>query len=707
MIAQHVVGIITRDSLFLANYDATDLPYVMAGSSVLSSLVVFTVARLMTRLSPMGAVPFLFLFSGALFVAEWFISLEQSELAAALVFLHTAALGAAVISGFWSVMNESFDPYTAKQVFGRIGTGASLGGIVGGLAAWQGSSYVSLQSMLVILAVLNAGCGVGLLWMGKGEELKPAKEPNAKAPLAWMVLKEMPYLRHLALLVIVGTMAEVTIGYVYKAHAADEFSRSADLVSFFAVVHTCVAIFSFLLQSTLARRSLQRIGIAGTVAVHTSTAMIGSFLALLFPGLATMTGLRGASGALRNSLFRSGYELFYTPLAKDKKRATKTYIDVGCSRTGGFVAAGIAMLAIAVIPADANQALMGFALTCTLLCLVIVSFLHSGYIKALAESLRSGSVKLEPGEVTDATTLKTLADTMSAMDREGLMAEIAAIRERPTIASSDSKPAVSDEVIDAIVELRSGDAQRIRPVVGEIVSSEAGHRALVTFLLPLLARTDLQRDVRKALCVLAPRSMGQLIDALTDPEENAVVRRRVPRVLGECPSQRSADGLLLGLKDERFAVRYRCAAALKKITLENPEIEISRETIIEIAEGEAKVGKQLWDAHPEVDGASSLHEPDTNNETTRKLGLSLEHVFNLLSLVLEREPLRLAQEALGSDDQGLRGTGLEYLENVLPKQVRIPLWSYLGEESVSKPKGRERTEIVKDLVNLSQVLPRR
>lgn len=707
MIAQHVLGIITRDSLFLANYEATDLPYVMAGASVLSSVVVLAVAKLMARLSPMRAVPFLFIFSGVFFVAEWFISHEQSHVAAAMVFLHTAALGAAVISGFWSVMNESFDPYTAKQVFARIGAGASLGGIFGGLAAWQGSSYVSLQSMLLILAALNIVCGAGLLWMGMGQEEKARKEPGAKAPHPWRVLKEMPYLRHLALLVIVGAMAEVTIGYVYKAHAAEQFAKSADLVSFFAIVHTSIAVFSFLLQSTVARRSLQSIGIAGTVAVHTSTAMLGSFLALLFPGLATMTGLRGASGALRTSLFRSGYELFYTPLPKDKKRATKTYIDVGCSRTGGFVASSIAMLTIAVIPGAANQALMGFALACTLLTLVLVRFLHTGYVKALAESLRSGSVHLEPGDVTDATTLKTLADTMSALNRDGLMAEIAAIRQRPSIAVGDKEESVPDQVIDAIVELRSGDGVRIRAVATNIVSKGEGHRALVAFLLPLLARTDLQLDVRKALCVLAPRSMGQLIDALTDPEENVIVRRRVPRILEACPSQRCADGLLLGLEDERFAVRYRCAAALKKITAADSDLLIARDTIIKFAVREAKVGKQLWDANPDIDAAESLDGRESKSDTTHKLGLSLEHIFNLLSLILDRAPLRLAQEALASDDKGLRGTGLEYLENVLPKQIRGPLWPYLGDEDVVKQQGRKRTEIVKDLVNLSQVLPRR
>ena len=43
-----------------------------------------------------------------------------------------------------------------------------------------------------------------------------------------------------------------------------------------------------------------------------------------------------------------------------------------------------------------------------------------------------------------------------------------------------------------------------------------------------------------------------------------------------------------------------------------------------------------------------------------------EHVFNLLALVLEREPVHIAARAFDSDDMYLRGTALEYLETVLP-----------------------------------------
>jgi hypothetical protein len=46
-----------------------------------------------------------------------------------------------------------------------------------------------------------------------------------------------------------------------------------------------------------------------------------------------------------------------------------------------------------------------------------------------------------------------------------------------------------------------------------------------------------------------------------------------------------------------------------------------------------------------------------------------EHIFNLLTLALEREPARIAARSFATDDAYLRGTALEYLETVLPARV--------------------------------------
>jgi len=64
--------------------------------------------------------------------------------------------------------------------------------------------------------------------------------------------------------------------------------------------------------------------------------------------------------------------------------------------------------------------------------------------------------------------------------------------------------------------------------------------------------------------------------------------------------------------------------------------------------------------------------------------------LRLLGLAFERDAFRLAHAALVSGDQKLIGTGLEYLENVLPEGARTALLGALATESSPKPRRRER-----------------
>jgi hypothetical protein len=63
---------------------------------------------------------------------------------------------------------------------------------------------------------------------------------------------------------------------------------------------------------------------------------------------------------------------------------------------------------------------------------------------------------------------------------------------------------------------------------------------------------------------------------------------------------------------------------------------------------------------------------------------------------LEREPLRLAFRALHHEDPKFRGTALEYLDTVLPVEIRELVWPLLG-EAVPLPSARSAPELLADL----------
>jgi hypothetical protein len=70
----------------------------------------------------------------------------------------------------------------------------------------------------------------------------------------------------------------------------------------------------------------------------------------------------------------------------------------------------------------------------------------------------------------------------------------------------------------------------------------------------------------------------------------------------------------------------------------------------------------------------------------------------VLAIVLEREALQTALRALRGGDPTLRGTALEYLDNVLPPLVRDVLWPHLGSPQHPPPSGRSADEMRDDLL---------
>jgi hypothetical protein len=122
-----------------------------------------------------------------------------------------------------------------------------------------------------------------------------------------------------------------------------------------------------------------------------------------------------------------------------------------------------------------------------------------------------------------------------------------------------------------------------------------------------------------------------------------VVTRRLPLALKSCPSPVARDALLTSLQSPLFELRLRCGRALIALTDERPELLVPFPGVLNLVFQE--VGR---DAEPH---------------------LAREHVFNLLALALEREPVRIAARSLATEDAYLRGTALEYLETVLSARM--------------------------------------
>ena len=711
MIGYQMAAKATRDALFLSSFDVSALPAMVMASAVLSVLLALVASRLMTSFGPARLVPVLFTSSAVLLLVEWGLLAQFRKPVAVVVYLHYGALGALLISGFWSIVNERFDPRTAKRQVSRIALGATVGGLLGGLLAERVAVMLSMTAMLPILAGLHLFCAGMVLRLGIGSPTTAVPSqtkhppPEATQRTGLKIIAETPYLRNLVALVLLATTAEVFIDYVFKARASLAFGGGEDLLRLFAVFYTGVALLTVVVQSTLSRVTLQRLGLARTVALLPSVLTLGGVGALAVPGLVSAAIARGFEAVIRNSLYRPAYELLFSPIGQRQKRATKTLVDVGVVRLGDVAGAAIVQLTLFLAVGAGLSVLLGLAAGFSFLAVLVAVRLHRGYVQALEKSLISRAAQLDLAELEDATTRTLMLQTVGTLGLAPSRPEIPATTTPPEQVpgakslgdGAISAPAipVQDPVVARIVELRSRDAERVR----RAMVSGPLTRALVPLVIPLLAWDEVVSDAIKALRDISPMIAGQLVDGLVDKDEEFAVRRRIPLVLAACPTERAFEGVFRGLEDKRFEVRYRCGRVLSRMQTLNSDLRIERGRVIAAVLEEVAVDRGVWESRRLIDQMEDEEwSPMVDEVLGDRADRSLEHVFTILALLLPRQPLKIAFRGLHTDDAVLQGTALEYLETALPPEIRTQLWPFLEDTSPKIKPQRSSSQILASLL---------
>jgi hypothetical protein len=662
LIAVQVGGNAIRDGLFLTLFAVESLPYFMAVAAVLAIVAAQLSGRLLSRLGPARVVPFLFASHAALFLVEWVLLGWEPRAAAVLLYLHTSVLGAIAISSFWSLLNERFDPHSAKALMSRVAGAASFGALVGGVSAERVTVLLPRGALLPMLGLVGGGAVVGALAVASGTPVRRSApvegDPNRSS--GWSHFREQPLLRDLALVIGLAAMLATLADYLLKAEAVAYFGKGPHLVRFFGLFYSGTGLAAVLIQAALGRQAIGRLGLAGSVASHPVVVGAASLFGFVLPSPWRGMFPRGLDTVVRSSTFRAGYELLYTPLAEATKRSAKSLIDVACDCVGKGAGAMLILLLVGLGPLHTFTSVNLAATVAAAGEFLVARRLRIGYVSALEGGLRRQGEDFEKAvdySMADFTVVRSIA----GLDRD------AVLRALGSPAAVQAAPA-ADPAVAAIAEFRSGDPLRIRAALRNAPSDPL----IIGALVPLLERDDVLRPVVSALTAFGARAAGEMVSVLLDPITSDVIRRRLPLALKLCPSPIARDGLLTALGSFGFEVRLRCGRALLALTDAHPELLQPFPAALPLVE-------------QELSGRGEVH-------------LVREHVFNLLALALEREPVRIAARAFAADDAYVRGTALEYLETVLPARLFSALRPLLDAPGAPPARRRPAAEVREDLI---------
>jgi AAA family ATP:ADP antiporter len=687
LVAQQVVGKALRDTLFLGSFGVEYLPYAMIGAAVLSAALVLALSRAAVSSSPRRVARATLLVSASLFLLAWLLSGPSPRGAAVVTYLHSAALSAASVSVFWSLVTESFDPYTARASVPRILAGATLGGVLGGLATWWAAGWLAPADLLPLGTVLN-----GVAWLGvsrlRGSRSRARPRPRDEA--GWRpLIRELPFLRSVALLVFAAAVTQAILDYLLSSTAVASLGHGPPLLSFFALFQTAVGVLSFLVQVGVSRIALERFGVGAVLAAPPAAVLGGTLAALFAPPLLGTVIVRGADGVLGASLHRSAYEVLFAPVESSRRRAVKPLLDVLCDKLGLLLGGGIVAVVVALAPGSARLALLGVVVVVAVARVFLSSGLQAGYRRTLADNLRSGRLGLSGSGVLDRGTVGLLSRSAGGLDRAALLEQVERFRaaqarapasedgaswlsitafDLPAPADLERSPEPPpDDVVAALGALRSGDPARVRAVLRR----RRTEPLLAPQVVALLDDDRVAREAADWLSAQEPPPVGLLTDALLADGGSDHLRRRVARLLGKFDDPRAAEGLLAALSVVPSGVRSGLAHALARTSAKRP---LPREPLLTAATRAAADGTGVDDyAH-------------------------LMDIFRLLAAAYPGEPMQPALRALerGGD---ARGTALEWLDVLLPHEVKEALWPRIVRSG-------ERIASTRDAEELRQALRR-
>ncbi len=265
-------------------------------------------------------------------------------------FIWTSVFNLFVVSVFWAVMSDVFQTSQSKRLFGFIGAGGTLGGLVGaGITATLAEALGPVQLLIVSIVLLEIGvqCLRGLSGdsVGSAPTTRAGKQESEGAPIGGGVLAAIPHiLRSGYLLGICAYMLLYTIAgtllYLQQADLVDQaFSDRAVRTAFFARIDFVVNALTLLTQMFLTGRIIRLLGVALTLTLLPAVCVIG-FAALGFlPTLGVLVVFQVLRRASNYAVARPARETLYTVVSREDKYKSKSLIDTFVYRAGDLVGA--------------------------------------------------------------------------------------------------------------------------------------------------------------------------------------------------------------------------------------------------------------------------------------------------------------------------------------------------------------------------------
>lgn len=712
VLAANTIVKVVRDSIFLSQHTAAELPYVYLYSGFLAGVSIAVYGRFASRISLNQLITGSLAFITLSVLFFWYLLIFHNAgwvhyafyIWASIVFMVTVAQ-------LWTFAEELFTPREGKRLFGTLTTGGTLGGILGAFGArWTMSLRLgTIQLLWLVVGLLVCAFGVSRLatrrprrvlsdpreWQAQG--LAP---PSSEGVIR--LLRNSPYLVTIGALIFVSVIVSTLLDFQFKVAAKEVYATADSLAEFFASYYGWLSVLTLFAGFALTGQLVALIGLYPSLFILPLSLLLGSLGLLVYPGLLIATSTRMGDAGLRPSFYRSLMEMLYFPIPSTVKAKVKTFLDVVVERLGDG-SAGFIILFFTLTGRPDFTALVYCCIALILVWLTILPSLRRGYLKALFGALTTRQLDFVTDDINykDKATVEAVAKVLESTDEPPLLLGLelaerldpkAILTRLPRRLLRHPSPAIQSRVLklfSACPDRSAVDDYLSRipskepsgPVIREALAAAKKRKEpqeIKNAILQLFSETA-KRQAREALIEYGEAAVQPLKEALFDSLISRDVRLNIPRTLSKIESQAAMDALLAALEHEDGGIRYKVFLALEEMARRFPNLQLDRKAIEKaIVSDTIRYYKRFvsyyvlfsdWE-EPRVEGAWLLRRALLDSMERVK-----ERALYLLSLIYPPAVINRAFAGLQSGDPVKQAYAVELLDNLLTGKIKRYLFS--------------------------------
>ncbi|HEY1697643.1 MAG TPA: MFS transporter [Polyangiaceae bacterium] len=407
LLTAHTILETARDALVLTRVPSHALGIVYVAVAVCALPAAALAAHATERFGVRQALIGGLVTGAALLVGLFFVPIHRASAVA--VYVTSALVGAVLVPQFWNLLGSIFNVAQARRLLGIVGAAGVMGAALGSTTAATLLVVVHVKTLLLVSSgILLVTAGVlGRMHVDDG---RPTPQPAEALPSrkATAALREEPFLRRIALLVVVTTAAGLLLDYFFKwtvARTVPHEHIAALVARYYAWLNGISLVAQLLLTGALVRR----VGVTATMVVTPALLVLGG-VGVLLAG-AALTGvlvLRGIDGTLRNSVNRVTTELVYLPVPQRVRARAKPFIDGALVRVTQAVAGGV-LLALGSANYLSPSLLAGIVLAAVAAWMAVALTTRRPYLAVLRHAIAGDALlttpELDPIDLESAGTL--------------------------------------------------------------------------------------------------------------------------------------------------------------------------------------------------------------------------------------------------------------------------------------------------------------